>query len=487
MEEREVGELKQVRLDKLTALRQQGINPYGKRFEVDTHAADIHGDEEGFLGKKVRIAGRLTSMRGHGKAAFADVLDQTGRIQIYIKIDHVGEEMYKLVESLDLGDIIGVAGEVFRTHKGEITVDVSEFQILTKSLLPLPEKWHGLKDVELRYRKRYLDLIANPDVRETFIKRTQIITAVRSFLNTRGFLEVETPALHTVAGGAAARPFVTHHNALDIDIYLRISLELYLKRLLVGGLERVYELGRNFRNEGIDTRHNPEFTMIELYQSYGDLSDMMDILEQMVAEVALKVTGSTKVQFADTVIDFTPPWRRLSMIEAVREYTGVDFSSLNDEEARQAATKLGAEIKPNTTWGKALDEVFENHVEAKLIQPTFVYDYPIEVSPLATRKPGDERLTLRYEAFVMGNELGNAFTELNDPIDQRQRFMQQLAERAAGDDEAHPMDEDFIEALEYGMPPAGGLGVGIDRLIMLLTNSQSIRDVILFPTMRQKE
>lgn len=483
--EQELSEILQIRRQKLAELREMGIDPFGGRFEQTHHAKDILDNFEGFEDKQVSVAGRIMTKRGHGKASFAHIQDVTGQIQIYVRLNDVGEETYKLFGKLDIGDIIGVTGRVFKTRMGEITVSAEELVLLTKSLHPLPEKWHGLKDIELRYRQRYVDLIVNPDVRNDFIARSKAIKAIRRYLDEQGFLEVETPTLHTIAGGAAARPFITHHNALDIDMYLRIALELHLKRLLVGGLERVYELGRVFRNEGISTKHNPEFTMLELYQAFADYEDMMVLTENLVAHAAMAVRGTTVIPYQGEMIDVTPPWPRLTMIEAVKKYTGEDFEAIQtDEEALEIAKKYNLKIEGITSWGKVLSEMFEEHVEQHLVQPHFILDYPVEVSPLAKKKKDNPKLTYRFEAFVACRELANAFSELNDPIDQKERFLAQLAEREAGDEEAHPMDEDFIRALEYGMPPAGGLGIGIDRLIMLLTDKASIRDVILFPTMR---
>ncbi|NPV51939.1 MAG: lysine--tRNA ligase [Firmicutes bacterium] len=534
----QLNELMRVRKGKLAKLRESGIDPFGGRFERTHLIADVlenfeslqslqsrDGREGGEAGEVV-IAGRLVAMRGHGKATFADLLDVSGRIQVYAKIDVLGEDSYRLFSDLDIGDIIGVRGKVFKTRRGEITINVEEFKLLTKSLRPLPEKWHGLKDVDLRYRQRYLDLIVNPGVRRVFIQRTRIIRAIREFLDGRGFLEVETSAMHPIAGGAAARPFITHHNALDIDLYLRIAIELYLKRLIVGGLEKVYEIGRVFRNEGISTRHNPEFTMLELYQAYADYTDMMKLCEDMINHVSIATLGTSKVpcnNFSATdaagatgseaaitpitdlpgsgsgfgpatgdagagcVIDLTPPWPRVTMIDAVKEAIGVDFNEIRDDaEARDAARRLGIEVAGDAKWGNCLFAIYEERVEPALIQPTFVIDYPIEVSPLAKKKKEDPRLTYRFELIIGGREIANAFSELNDPLDQKGRFLQQLAQREAGDEEAHMMDEDFLTALEYGMPPTGGLGIGVDRLIMLLTDSSSIRDVILFPTMRPR-
>ncbi|MDN5326296.1 MAG: lysyl-tRNA synthetase, class [Moorella sp. (in: firmicutes)] len=481
-------DLMAVRLEKLHQLQEAGIEPYGGRFEVTHSTAAIREGFEELEGQEVALAGRLRAIRSHGKASFADLQDREGRLQLYIRLDNVGPGIYELFQKLDIGDIIGVRGKVFRTHRGEISVEVHQLTLLCKSLRPLPEKWHGLKDVDLRYRQRYLDLIVNPEVKQVFITRARIIRAIRSFLDSRGFLEVETPTMHPIAGGAAARPFITHHNALDIDLYLRIALELHLKRLLVGGLEKVYEMGRIFRNEGISTKHNPEFTMLELYQAYADYYVMMDLLEEMVAYVAREAVGTTVVTYQGDRLDLTPPWPRLTMLEAIKKYSGLDFDQLpTAEDARRAAISLGLEIEPGMERGKIINEVFEATVEPRLIQPTFILDYPVAISPLAKRKKENPGFTYRFEAFIAGRELANAFSELNDPIDQRRRFEAQMAERAAGDEEAHMMDEDFLQALEYGMPPAGGMGVGIDRLVMVLTDSPSIRDVILFPTMRPKE
>ncbi|OIQ59223.1 lysine--tRNA ligase [Moorella thermoacetica] len=481
-------DLMAVRLEKLHQLQEAGIEPYGGRFEVTHSTAAIREGFEELEGQEVALAGRLRAIRSHGKASFADLQDREGRLQLYIRLDNVGPGIYELFQKLDIGDIIGVRGKVFRTHRGEISVEVHQLTLLCKSLRPLPEKWHGLKDVDLRYRQRYLDLIVNPEVKQVFITRARIIRAIRSFLDSRGFLEVETPTMHPIAGGAAARPFITHHNALDIDLYLRIALELHLKRLLVGGLEKVYEMGRIFRNEGISTKHNPEFTMLELYQAYADYYVMMDLLEEMIAFVAREAVGTTVVTYQGDRLDLTPPWPRLTMLEAIKKYSGLDFDQLpTAEDARRAAISLGLEIEPGMERGKIINEVFEATVEPRLIQPTFILDYPVAISPLAKRKKENPGFTYRFEAFIAGRELANAFSELNDPIDQRRRFEAQMAERAAGDEEAHMMDEDFLQALEYGMPPAGGMGVGIDRLVMVLTDSPSIRDVILFPTMRPKE
>ncbi|MGI9953552.1 lysine--tRNA ligase [Moorellaceae bacterium AZ2] len=477
-----------VRKEKLKALRQAGVEPYGGRFERTHSTQEIIHNFESLEGQEVAIAGRLMAVREHGKATFADLHDQAGRIQLYVRLDRLGETAYRtFTQLLDIGDILGIRGTVFRTRRGEISVEVRDFTLLCKSLRPLPEKWHGLKDVDLRYRQRYLDLIVNPEVRQVFLTRAKVLKAIRTFLDQRGFWEVETPTMHTIAGGAAARPFITHHNALDLDLYLRIALELHLKRLLVGGMEKVYEMGRIFRNEGISTKHNPEFTMLELYQAYADYHDMMDLLEQMVAFVAREALGTTTVEYQGEVLDLAPPWPRVTMLEAIQKYTGIDFAPLNQEEARNAAEGLGLELEPGLTRGKIINEVFEATVEPHLIQPVFILDYPVDISPLAKKREDNPDFTYRFEAFIAGRELANAFSELNDPLDQRERFEAQLRERAAGNEEAHMMDEDFLRALEYGMPPAGGLGMGVDRLVMILTDSPSIRDVILFPTMRPRE
>lgn len=483
----EFPELMRLRLEKLEQLRENKVEPYGEKF-IKTHlASEITGNFEAHQEKEVALAGRLIARRLHGKTTFADIQDISGRMQIFLRLNDLGEDAYVLFGKLDIGDIIGVEGKVFKTRMGEVTIAVKKFTPLAKSLRVLPEKWHGLKDVELRYRQRYLDLIMNPEVKETFLLRSKIIHTIRNFLDRRGFLEVETPMMHTIAGGAAARPFVTHHNALDLDLYLRIAPELYLKRLLVGGLEKVYEINRNFRNEGISTKHNPEFTMLELYQAYSDYYDMMNLTEELISTVAQEVLGVTQISYEEEIIDLSPPYRRVTMLEAVRRYTGLDFSTLeNDQAAAEAGTRLGIQVERTDTWGSLLNRLFEEKVEVKLIQPTFVFDYPIEVSPLAKRKE-DPRLTYRFELFIYGREIANAFSELNDPVDQRIRFQEQAERRLRGDEEAHMMDEDFLAALEYGMPPAGGLGIGVDRLVMLLTNSPSIRDVILFPLMRPKD
>jgi len=483
--EQENNELIQVRLDKLKELRQKDINPFGQHFDPTHHAADILNNFNVLEGQDVVIAGRLISKRDMGKAAFGNIQDVSGQIQIYVRLNDVGPEAHEMFTRLDIGDIIGISGYVFRTHKGEVTVGAKQLTLLTKSLRPLPEKWHGLKDVDLRYRQRYLDLIVNPEVKQTFVLRSRIIQAMRHFLDAKGFLEVETPNMHAIAGGTSARPFITHHNTLDIDLYMRIALELHLKRLIVGGMERVYEIGRVFRNEGISTRHNPEFTLMELYQAYADYNDMMHITEEMISTIAQEVLGTQIITYQGTEIDLTPPWPRITMVEAVKQYSGVDFNHIKtDEEARAAAAKLGIHVAKDAAIGNVLNEIFEEKVEANLIQPTFIIDYPIEISPLAKRKEDNPNFTYRFEVFITAREFGNAFSELNDPIDQRERFIKQMEQRARGDEEAQMMDEDFIRALEVGMPPTGGLGIGIDRLVMLLTDAPSIRDVILFPTLR---
>ena len=487
-QEIDLHELKRVRLEKLQELRDMGIDPFGSRFERDTNCQTIIDDFAALEGQKVTVAGRIMSKRRHGKAGFSNLQDLSGNIQLYFKKDDLGEERYELFKKLDIGDILGIKGYVFRTQKGEITVHVEDMTYLSKSLNPLPEKWHGLRDVEMRYRQRYVDLIVNPDAREVFIKRSRIVKEMRNYLDARGFLEVETPMMQPIAGGAAARPFITHHNTLDMNLYLRIAPELYLKRLIVGGLEKVYEINRSFRNEGIDTRHNPEFTMLEIYQAYADYQVMMELTENMVAEVLQQVNGSMQVEFEGVTLDFTPPWNRITMLDAIKEYAGVDFTVISgDDQARTAAARLGLKVDHRSTRGEIINEVFEEYVEEKLIQPTFVYGHPVEISPLAKRNAQNPEFTDRFEVFVMQREIANAFSELNDPIDQKNRFLKQVEKRAGGDAEAHMMDEDYINALEYGMPPAGGLGIGIDRLVMLMTDSSSIRDVILFPTLRARE
>ncbi|GAA0425541.1 lysine--tRNA ligase [Virgibacillus salarius] len=490
----ELNEHMRVRREKLEQIIDQGIDPFGGKF-TRTHVAnelkelyDRYSKEElEEKEEKVTIAGRMMTKRGKGKAGFAHIQDISGQIQLYVRKDKIGEEAYEIFKSSDMGDIIGVTGIMFKTKVGELSVKVTEFHLLTKSLRPLPEKYHGLKDIEQRYRQRYLDLITNMESKETFVLRSKIIQAMRRYLDGQGFLEVETPMLHGIPGGASARPFETHHNALDIPLYMRIAIELHLKRLIVGGLEKVYEIGRVFRNEGVSTRHNPEFTMIELYEAYADYHDIMSLTENLVAHIAKEVLGSTTVAYGDYEINLEPEWTRLHMVDAVKKKTGVDFwKHMTDEEARALAKEHGVEITDTMTFGHVVNEFFEQKVEEGLIQPTFIYGHPVAISPLAKKNKEDDRFTDRFELFIVGREHANAFSELNDPIDQRERFEAQVKERAEGNDEAHLMDSDFLEALEYGMPPTGGLGIGIDRLVMLLTNSPSIRDVLLFPQMRNK-
>ncbi|KAA1036159.1 lysine--tRNA ligase [Macrococcus equipercicus] len=485
-----------VRRQKMQDLLDLGIDPFGQKFERTGTAASLAADWDQFSKEELHdkesesvtaIAGRIMTKRGKGKAGFAHVKDLTGQLQIYVRKDAVGDDQFELWNNADLGDIVGIEGVMFKTNTGELSVKATSFKMLAKALRPLPDKFHGLQDVEQRYRQRYLDLITSDESTQTFITRSRIIQEMRSFLNDKGFLEVETPMMHAIAGGAAARPFVTHHNALDMTLYMRIAIELHLKRLIVGGLEKVYEIGRVFRNEGISTRHNPEFTMIELYEAYADYNDIMDLTESLIAHIAERVTGSTTVTYNGEEINLAPKWRRWHMVDAVKEYTGVNFYDVtSDEEAHQLAKEHGIDVKPNMKYGHILNEFFEQKVEEELVQPTFIYGHPVEISPLAKQNPEDKRFTDRFELFIVRREHANAFTELNDPIDQRQRFEAQMVEKAEGNDEAHEMDDDFIEALEYGMPPTGGLGIGIDRLVMLLTDAPSIRDVLLFPHMRQK-
>lgn len=490
----ELNEHMRVRREKLEHLQSQGIDPFGGKF-TRTHVASELKDlydrytKEELEGKEeeVTIAGRIMTKRGKGKAGFAHIQDVSGQIQLYVRKDTVGEAAYEIFKTIDLGDIVGVKGTMFKTKVGELSVKVNDFRLLTKALRPLPEKYHGLKDIEQRYRQRYLDLIMNMESKETFVLRSKIIQAMRRYLDGQGFLEVETPMLHGIPGGATARPFITHHNALDIPLYMRIAIELHLKRLIVGGIEKVYEIGRVFRNEGVSTRHNPEFTMIELYEAYADYQDIMTLTEKLVSHVAKEVLGTTTITYGDYEIDLAPKWTRKHMVDVVKEKTGVDFwQQMTDEEARALAKEHDVEIKETMTYGHIVNEFFEQLVEEELIQPTFIYGHPVEISPLAKKNKDDERFTDRFELFIVGREHANAFSELNDPIDQRERFEAQVKERAAGNDEAHYMDTDFIEALEYGMPPTGGLGIGVDRLVMLLTNSASIRDVLLFPQMKNK-
>ena len=483
-----LSELLQIRRDKLTELQKAGKDPFAiTRYDVTHHSSEVKENFEQMEGQTVRLAGRLMSKRGMGKAVFSDLQDGAGRIQLYVRIDDVGEEALAAFKKYDIGDIVGVEGEVFRTKRGEISIKAKTITLLSKSLLPLPEKFHGLTDVETRCRQRYVDLIVNPEVRRTFELRSKFIKHVRDFWDGRGYMEVETPVLNTISGGATARPFITHHNTLDIDMYLRIATELHLKRLVVGGLERVYEIGRIFRNEGMDTKHNPEFTSVELYQAYADFNDMMDLFEELLSSAALKLLGTYQLEWQGQQLDLTPGWPRMTMAEAVEKYTGLDFMAVSDDtEAVAMAKSIGVEL-PETapaTWGNALYEVFDQKVEEKLIQPTFITMHPVDVSPLAKRSAKDPRLTERFELFICHSEMGNAFSELNDPVDQRQRFQRQVELREGGDEEAGMMDEDYITALEYGLPPTGGLGIGIDRCVMMLTNNDSIREVLLFPTMR---
>lgn len=485
----DINEILKIRREKLEELKESNKDPYEiVRFGVTHYTSQIVNNFDSIEGKDVTLAGRLMSKRGMGKASFCDIQDAKDRIQLYVRLDKIGSESYEDFKKYDIGDIIGVKGEVFKTRSGEISIKAKEVTLLSKSLQPLPEKWHGLKDVDLRYRQRYVDLIANPEVKDTFIKRSNIIKGIRKYLDNKGFLEVDTPLLNTIPGGAAAKPFITHHNTLDIDLYLRIAPELYLKRLIVGGFDKVYEMGRMFRNEGMSIKHNPEFTMMEVYEAYTDYKGMMELAENLISTVAREVLGTEKISYQGQEIDLTPPWERITMTEAVKKYAGVDFDLIStDEEAQRIAKDKNLPVKDEMTKGEILSLMFEEIVEEQLIQPTFVYDYPIEISPLTKKKPGRPNLTERFEIFITGREMGNAYSELNDPIDQRERFISQVEKRESGDEEANMMDEDFITALEYGMPPTGGLGIGIDRLVMLLTDSYSIRDVILFPTMKPKD
>ena len=484
-EEQSLNEVLQIRRDKLRDLQAAGKDPFELvKFVRTANSAEIINNFEAMEGKEVSVAGRMMLRREMGKASFADLMDRDGKIQIYVKIDDVGEQAYADFRKWDIGDIFGVKGTVFRTRRGEISIHATELTLLAKSLLPLPEKFHGLKDVELRYRQRYVDLIVNPEVKDTFIKRSLIIRYMREFLDNRGYIEVETPILSLISGGANARPFITHHNTLDIDMYLRIATELHLKRLIVGGLEKVYEIGRIFRNEGMDPKHNPEFTTVELYQAYADYNTMMDLTEQLFGYIADTVCGTRKITYQGTEVDLTSPWRRLTMVDAVKEYAGIDFTSNDVEDLARQAKEAGVELPKELTWGRLLYEVFDRVVEEKLVQPTFILDYPVEVSPLAKKKASDPRLTERFEFFITAREMGNAFSELNDPLDQRERFLAQVRERQKGDDEAQMMDEDYVNALMYGLPPTGGLGIGVDRMVMFFTDQASIRDVLLFPTMK---
>lgn len=494
-QEVELNELLVIRRNKLDELRGLGVDPFGSKYvrthttlEILTAYQDKTKEELDEEHHEVSIAGRIMQKRGMGKASFAHIQDITGKIQIYVREDALDANKYKAFDLLDLGDMVGVQGVVFKTKTGETSIKVKSLEVLTKSLLPLPDKFHGLSDVELRYRQRYVDLIMNQDVQQTFILRSRIIQSMRRYLDSLGYLEVETPTLHSVAGGASARPFNTHHNALDMQLHMRIAIELHLKRLIVGGLEKVYEIGRVYRNEGISTRHNPEFTMIELYEAYADYKDIMKLTEELIAHIAQEVLGTTSIPYGDHVVDLAVGWRRVSMVDAVKKVKGVDFGvQMTNEEAHRLAKEHNVAVEPHMTFGHILNQFFETFVEETLIQPTFIYGHPLEISPLAKKNPEDPRFTDRFELFIVAREHANAFTELNDPIDQRERFEAQLREKEQGNDEAHEMDEDFIRALEYGMPPTGGLGIGIDRLVMLLTNAPSIRDVLLFPLMRERQ
>ena len=482
----QLSELLQIRRDKLTELQNAGADPFAiTKYDRTHRSAKIVENFDAFEGQNVKVAGRLMSKRGMGKVLFCDLSDRDGKIQLFIKSDMLGEEQYATVKKYDIGDIVGAEGEVFKTKTGEVSVKVKEITLLSKSLLPLPEKFHGLTDTDLRYRQRYVDLIMNPEVKKTFVMRSKILTAIRNYLDSKGYLEVETPILNTIAGGASARPFITHHNTLDMDMYLRIATELHLKRLIVGGMEKVYEMGRQFRNEGMDIKHNPEFTSIEIYEAYADYNDMMDLTEKIIQHSAMAACGTLNITYQGTEIDLSN-FSRMTMIESIKKYAGVDFDEITtDEQAQEIAKQKGLEVdKVKSSRGDIIALFFDEFVEDNLVQPTFITDYPVEISPLAKRKPTQPELTERFEVFITGREFGNAFSELNDPIDQRERFMRQVELRNAGDDEANMMDEDFLTALEYGMPPTGGLGIGIDRLVMLLTDSYSIRDVLLFPTMK---
>ncbi|MFC0274296.1 lysine--tRNA ligase [Metabacillus herbersteinensis] len=494
LNQEELSDQIKVRREKLHTLRERGLDPFGKRYERSHQTLDITSAYQEVSKEEleeqditVTLAGRIMTKRGKGKAGFANIQDLSGQIQIYVRKDGVGEEQYETFNTADLGDLVGVTGVIFKTKVGELSVKVTSFDLLTKSLRPLPDKFHGLKDIEQRYRQRYLDLIMSPESKNTFITRSRIIQSMRRYLDDQGYLEVETPTMHSIPGGASARPFVTHHNALDMPLYMRIAIELHLKRLIVGGLEKVYEIGRVFRNEGISTRHNPEFTMIELYEAYADYKDIMKLTENVIAHIAKEVLGTTTVKYGEYEVNLEPEWTRLHMVDAIKENCGADFwKEMTIEEARQLAKDHNVEITAHMQYGHIVNEFFEQKVEETLIQPTFIYGHPLEISPLAKKNEEDPRFTDRFELFIVAREHANAFTELNDPIDQKERFEAQLKEREQGNDEAHPMDEDFIEALEYGMPPTGGLGIGIDRLVMLLTNSPSIRDVLLFPQMRNR-
>jgi lysyl-tRNA synthetase class 2 len=487
-------ELIQQRFKKLAEISAMGVKPYAGRYETTAAAQDLL-DTYGQTSKEdlekerieVTVAGRLVAMRSFGKAGFGHLQDGSGRVQLYVQKNSLGDDRYALFKKIDIGDFIGVKGFLFRTKTNELTIEVEAFTLLSKSLRPLPEKWHGLTDVELRYRQRYVDLIVNPEVKKVFLLRTRIVQSIRAFLNSRGYVEVETPMMQTIPGGATAKPFKTHHNALDMDLFLRIAPELYLKRLLVGGFERVYEINRNFRNEGISTRHNPEFTMLEFYTAYADYRDLITLTEQMISGIAQEVLGTMEVEYEGHRINLAPPWKKITFLDSLREAGVPDDVIANADKAREYAKKLGASLKGGEPLGKLLNEIFETLVETKLIQPTFVTDYPTDISPLSKKRDDNPDFVERFELFVVGRELANAFSELNDPVDQKERFLKQVTEREAGDEEAHQMDEDFIRALEYGMPPAAGEGIGIDRLVMLLTGSSSIRDVILFPQMKKEK
>ena len=489
IQEQELREQQRIRREKLAALQAAGADPFHQvTYNVTAYSSDINSSFESYEGKTVSMAGRIMTKRIMGKATFVDIQDKDGRMQVYVRCDDIGVEVYDAFKQYDIGDIIGITGEVFRTQKGEVSVKTGSLVLLAKSLQVLPEKWHGLRDQESRYRQRYLDLIVNPEIKDVFIKRTQIIKAIRAFLDGRGYLEVDTPILQTVYGGGYARPFMTHHNTLDLDMYMRIALELPLKRLIIGGFDKVYELGRCFRNEGMSVRHNPEFTMLELYEAYTDYHGMMELTESMLREVAIQVTGQAIVPYGEVMIDLSKPFARITMVEAVRQYTGVDFDQITSfEEACAAAKKHNIKVEPHHGKGNVLEAFFDEYVEKNLIQPTFILDHPIEISPLTKRKPDNPEYTERFEIFITGREFGNSYSELNDPIDQRARFAYQEQLRAAGDEEAPMVDEDFLLAMEYGMPPTGGLGIGIERVIMLLTNSSSIRDVMFFPTMKPRD
>lgn len=484
--EQDINEILKIRREKLAELRANGEDPYAvTTFEQTHHTAEITDDFEKLEGQKVKVAGRMMSKRIMGKASFGDLRDRDGRIQLYVKRDELGEDEYKKFKKLDIGDIIGVEGEVFKTQRGEISVKAEKVSLLSKSLQPLPEKFHGLKDQDLRYRQRYVDLIVNPEVKHAFEIRSKVIRAIRGYLDSREYMEVETPILNTIPGGAAARPFVTHHNTLDIDMYLRIAPELYLKRLIVGGFERVYEMGRLFRNEGMSVKHNPEFTTIEIYEAYTDYKGMMELTENMISSVAMEVLGTYNLTYQGQEINLAPPWNRMTMVESIEKFSGADFSkTMTADEAAELAESIGIEVEKGMSRGEIINLAFEEKVEEHLIQPTFITEYPVEVSPLAKRMQSNPDFTERFEFFMTQREFGNAFSELNDPIDQKERFQKQVEKREKGDDEANMMDEDFVLALEYGLPPTGGLGIGIDRLVMLFTDSASIRDVLLFPTMK---